>query len=204
MNIKFSPKLFYPVLIILLIAALIIFTSKEKKSNNEQVEPKQTAQEIPQDEAHSNLKENSETTPSKSNVAENIKHELEELRKKTIDNPSDTAAMKQLADFLLASHNPNEAFQYYQNILKVNSKRIDVMFAIAVIHHQNGELDKAEEVTNQILKISKNNSQAIYNLGAIAATKGEIEKAKKIWNDLIKKFPNSADAKLAKQSLQRL
>lgn len=196
---KFKPLYTYLSLIVILVLILVVFT---QKNNNNKPSQDITSREIPNDDIHKGLK-NGEA-PNKSNVSADIMHKLEELKKGAEENPDDTLKLKEYADFLTEAHKPDEALKYYQKILKVDPKRIDVLFSLSFIYYNKQDYDKSEEYTNRILSYDKNNPLALYNLGAISATKGDKNKAKNIWKEIITKYPNSEAATTAEKSLSSL
>jgi len=199
---KVKPLYIYAAIIILAILFLVIFASKDKNEQNAGTDF--STKNLPDDEIHKGLQNPSTQTPSKENVNENFKHQIEMLKKAAEENPSDTLKMREYADLLFAAHKAEEAIPYYQKILKVNPKRIDILFSVSFIYYNKKDFDKSEEITNQILKADKKNQQALYNLGAIAIAKGDIQSAKKIWTRLIEEYPSSETSELAKNSLNKL
>lgn len=196
---RFKPLYAYLGLVVILVVVLMLFTQKNK-SNEAPADI--TSQEMPNDDIHKGL-QNGEA-PGKSNVSADIIHKMEELKKEAEENPNDTLKIKEYADFLTEAHKPDEAIKYYQKILKIDSKRTDVFFALSFIYYNKHDYDKSEEYTNKILSYDKNNPLALYNLGAISATKGDKNTAKEIWNGIITKYPNSEAAKTAEESLSNL
>ena len=93
---------------------------------------------------------------------------------------------------------------YYERILKVDPRRADVHFALAVIYYHEQDLTKCEDENNKVLSFDPKNQMALYNLGAVAATRGEVDKAKDYWNQVIEINPESETGKLAKESLPKL
>ena len=67
-------------------------------------------------------------------------------------------------------------------------------FDLAVINHQKGKTDIAQELYNQTLKINPNHSQALNNLGMIFQGLGENQKAKECYGKAIEVDPNYAMA----------
>lgn len=195
---RFKPLYAYLSLVVILVASLIIFTQK----NNEKPLTDITNKEIPNDEIHKGLK--NEEAPNKNNVSADVLRKMEELKKAAEDNPNDTLKLKEYADFLTEAHKPDEAIDYYEKILKVDSKRTDILFSLAFIFYNKKDYNKSEELTNRILSYDKDNTLALYNLGAISATKGDNEKAKNIWNEIIRKYPGTEAAKAAEQSVSNL
>ncbi len=161
--------------------------------------------QMPQDEIHKNLNKNAlKVKPTKDNVSQSVVHNLEMMKKKLNENPSDTLTMRKYADLLTDSHKQNEALKYYEQILKTDPGRIDILFDLSYLHFNKFNYLKAEELTNEILKLDKNNLRAQYNLGAIYATRGFIKQAEKIWENLSKNYPNTQMASLANESLKKL
>ena len=190
-------KLVYIYGVIILAAALyLIFYTGKDQVHTDDVSNK----EMPQDDIHKGLNQ----PPNKENVTENIKHQLDILKKEVDENPKDTLAIREYADMLTAAHKPDQAIIYYNKVLNVNPGRTDILFSLAFVYYNMKDYPNAEKVTNRIFLYEKNNLQARYNLGAIAATSGDIEKAKLIWNKLIKEHPNTEASKLAQSSLSRL
>jgi tetratricopeptide (TPR) repeat protein len=144
------------------------------------------------------------TSPGKENVSEEYRKKLSELKQAIDINPSDTLAMRNYADFLSASHKMNEAIPYYEKILKVNPKRADIYFSLALIYYNKQDMAKCEELNNDVLSFDPKNQMALYNLGAIAATQGKSDKAKEFWNKVVSINAESETGKLAKESLGRL
>jgi len=198
---KFKPLYFYGAVFIIVVAVLIIISQQSGEVKNTSVIDL-NEQEIPNDEIHNPLK--SGNAPGKENVSQEFKHKMEMLKKAVDENPSDTTKLMQYAELLAAAHKQNEAIEYYQKVLTIDSKRIDVRFSLSFIYYTKGDLEKSEEQTNKILAIDPENRSAQYNLGAIAATKGDKEKAREIWKKLADKFPNDEIGIKAKNSLQQL
>ena len=195
---KVKPIYIYGAIVLAAALYLIFFTGKDedKKIPAGDISSK----EMPQDDVHGGLNQ----SPNKENVIENVKHQLEMLKKEVDKNPKDTLAIREYADMLAAAHKPDEAITYYNMILNTNPKRTDILFSLAFVYYNMKDYLNAEKVTNRILLSDEDNLQAKYNLGAIAAAGGDKEKAKLIWNKLIKEHPNTDASKLAQTSLNKL
>jgi len=191
----------YGSLIVLVVVLLIIFASN-KTSNNTSDEI--SVENMPDDDLHKGLKNPTSQPPTKDNVSEKFRHQMEMLKKAVDENPNDTSRIREYADFLFAAHKADEAIPFYKRILKVNPKRTDILFSVSFIYYNKKDFDKSEEITNQILMMDKKNQQALYNLGAIAVAKGDIQKAKQIWTKLINEYPGTETSELAKNSLNKL
>jgi tetratricopeptide (TPR) repeat protein len=187
----------------IIIAALVfIFLSQKDASDVAKSQPGALNQQMPNDSIHKGLTGGMQ--PGKDNVMEQVKQHLAMLKKAVDDSPGDTIKIKQYADFLAAAHQQDEALVYYDKILNVNPKRIDILFSIAYIHYTKQEFSEAEKYLNKILSYDKNNVQAYYNLGAVAASKGDKAKAKEIWSKLIRDYPKAQISELAKKSLNEI
>ncbi|HZW38991.1 MAG TPA: tetratricopeptide repeat protein [Ignavibacteriaceae bacterium] len=191
----------YIVLIVAAAAALYFFNAREDKKEIPSSSEIQN-QKLPNDDVHSKLKSNA--PPSRENLSPEYMAMMNEIKVKYEKNPNDTAITMQYADFLTASHKPDDALPLYQKILDKNPRRLDVLFAMTFIYFNKKEHQKATEITNRILGYDKNNVQAKYNLGAIAANKGDFKEAKTAWENLIREYPNSEISKKAKEQLARL
>jgi tetratricopeptide (TPR) repeat protein len=199
---KFKPIYLYGILAIAAITILIVVGIQESNILTEV--PVTNDQTMPDDDVHKQLKSPGGKMPGKENVSEEYRKKLAELKKTVDSNPSDTLAMRNYADFLSASHKMNEAIQYYEKILKVNPKRADIYFSLAIIYYNKQDLVKCEEANNKVLSFDPSNQMALYNLGAIAATQGKREKAKEYWNKVVSINAESETGKLAKESLGKL
>lgn len=193
---KLKPVYIYGGVVILAIIFLIFFSPNKDSGTSESAQSNQ----MPNDDIHKGLQQ----PPGKNNVSSEVKRHLEMLKKAVEENPKDTLKMREYADFLSAAHQPDEAVSYYNDILKVNPKRPDVLFSLAYIYFNKKDYNKAEDLVNKILLFEPDNTEAMYNLGAIAASNGDKEKAKTQWEKLVKNYHGSDAAKLAESSLKKL
>jgi tetratricopeptide (TPR) repeat protein len=142
--------------------------------------------------------------PTKDNVRQDIMQKIADLRKKVQSQPyEDTTGVLELAE-MISIHKPDEAIGLFERFLKKDPKNIDAMTELTVCYFNNGKMDEAEKVTEKIVSINPKYTPAYYNLGAIQAAKGNKDKAKQIWEKLIKDYPESPDAKRAKEALTQL
>jgi|SRR5690554_1391999 len=195
---KIKPLYLYGGLSLLAIIFLIIFTQEKKQSDNV------VQGNMPDDEIHKNLDNPVQAPPGKENVAEEIVHKMEVLKKEVEQNPQDTVKIKEYADLLAAGHRSDEAIIWYYNILNINPRRTDILNKLAFIYYSKKNYSKAADLINKVLLYEPDNTEAMYNLGAIAATSGNREEAKKRWKELIEKYPGSDESKLAENSLKQL
>lgn len=199
---KFKPIYLYGLVALIAITILIVVAIQENSDstntsmNNEQV--------MPDDDVHKQLRNQMDSSPGKENVSEEYRKKMAELEQAVKENPKDTAALKNYADYLSASHKMDEAVTYYKNILEIDAKRSDVYFALALIYYNQQDFIKCEEVNMKVLSFDPNNQMALYNIGAVAATQGNKEKAKEFWNKVLSINAESETGKLAKESIGKL
>lgn len=199
---KFKPIYLYGLVALIAITILIVVAIQQNSDstntsmNNEQV--------MPDDDVHKQLRNQMDSSPGKENVSEEYRKKMAELEQAVKDNPKDTTALKNYADYLSASHKMDEAVTYYEKILELNPKRSDVYFALALIYYNQQNFIKCEDVNMKVLSFDPNNQMALYNIGAVAATQGNKEKAKEFWNKVLSINAESETGKLAKESLGKL
>jgi cytochrome c-type biogenesis protein CcmH/NrfG len=202
---KFKVAYIYILFIVTAVIVLIIISNTGDAKLSSINSPNEVAnKQMPEDDIHKSIQNPSSPPPSKDNVSESFKQELNSLKKAVGNNPGDTVSLKRYADLLVASHKPQESIALYERILKINPKRIDILFSLSFVYFNSGDFNKAEETTNKILHIDKKNVQAQYNLGAIAAGNGNSEEAKRIWNKLLNENPNTDMASTVIESLKKL
>jgi len=192
-------KYFYLMLVSLAIIFLI-YIVRENQPESKMSSMPNPHKNIPQDSIHKNLFQ--QAKPSKENVSESFRKRLQELESKFKSNPKDVKTATELADLYLASHQNEKAIEIYESIR--NKLSIESLFNLTLAYYNLKNFDKAEETTRLILKNNPNDYRAIFNLGSINASKGDKESAKKYWNEVINKFPNTDEAKQAKEFLARL
>jgi len=199
---KFKPIYLYGAIAVIAVAVLIVVVIQDKSNSNQ---PAVTDEQMmPNDDVHNQLKNQTSTSPGKENVSEEYRKKLAELEQAVNENPTDTLALRQYADYLTASHKMDEAISYYEKILTADPKRSDVHFSLAVIYFNKQNFDKCDNENEKVLEYDPQNQMALYNLGAVAATRGLKAKAKDYWNKVISINENSETAHLAKESLSKL
>lgn len=188
---------------VIICALVFIFLSKKDNTVPANNSGSTVESQMPNDNIHKGLNDAS-GQPNKSNVAESVMQKMQMLKQEAEKNPRDTANLKAYADFLSAAHQPDQALEYYNKILSMYPKRIDVLFSAAYLNYMNRNFSGAESDLNKIITYDKNNLQAYYNLGAVAASAGNKNKAKEIWSKLVKDHPDAQIAGIAKKSLQEI
>jgi len=200
---KFKPLYFYGAVLFAVVIMLFIVSQQDDKQEPIKNDIVNT-QEMPQDNVHSQFRNESNDSPNKENLSEEYHQKLAKLKNTVVQNPGDTLAMRRYADYLAASHKNDEAVANYGKILEIDPLRIDILFNLSFLYYNLGNMDKADEYNNRVLKLEPDHESALYNKGAISATRGDTETAREIWNRIVKDFPESETTALAKQSLERL
>ena len=198
---KIKPIYIYGVLAIAVVVVIII-ASQQSNVSNEPVDQTVAEQNMPNDDIHKQF--NSGEEPNKNNVNKSFRDRLDALKEAVEKNPGDTTALKQYADLLASAHMQKQSIDYYNKILKVDPKRIDVRFSLAYVYYFLGDYKDAEEQTNEILKIDPENLNAQYNLGAISASRGDKVKAEQIWSELAKNYPDKEIGIKSKAAIKKL
>lgn len=199
MKLEFKPLYIYPALVLLIaVTFMIIFTI-----DSGEPETKTVTDTIPDDEIHRGFQSDPHS-PTQMNVSKEVQQKLDQLKKEYDKNPADTAKAKEYADYLTAAHKADAAIVLYENILKINPKRTDILFSLTFIYYNKIDLDKSAFYNNQILKINPSNLDALYNSGAILAASGKEKEAKEIWNKIIKENPLSPAAEMAKSAIEQI
>ncbi len=193
-------KSIYIYLGIFLITLMVIiyFTVKSKSTETINIENN----EMPKDNVHSQF--NNSQPPSGANVSDEFKSKLRSLEEYVDKNPNDTVKVREYADLLYGSHNPQKSIELYKSILEKDSKRIDILMSLAIIEFEQNNFNEAESYIRKILDIDSKNVEAIYNLGVMQARNGDYAKAKENWTKIINEFPNHKLITTVKTSLSRL
>jgi len=203
---KIKP-IYFLISILFLSAAFLIFSnlgSEEKTSQipEDEIHKDLKSDQMPQDDIHRNLSPSDKSRPSRENVNESTKKMLEAMEKKIQQNPKDTAALRNYADFLTAAHQQDKAITIYEDIIKIDPEKTSAHLSLASIYYGKGDLDKAESHTQKVLSYEENNAYAYFNMGAIAAARGDDKKAVKIWEDVVRKYPGTDIANFAAEALK--
>lgn len=197
---KIKPIFLYLGVFLVFLAALIIFSQVTKESGK----PGSISQDaqIPNDDIHSGMR-SKEVGPSKNDVMKEAIDKMNKLKAEVDKNPNDTSKTKTLADMLL-THEPEQAISYYDKILKVDPKRVDILLQLTFAHYNRGDMKQAVEYNNKVLAIDKNNLYALYNSGGLAQAQGDKQRALKIWKDIAAKYPKTEVGHIALQASKQL
>jgi tetratricopeptide (TPR) repeat protein len=189
--------------VFIIFVAAVIFFSKTTNDSNKAMEINPQAQ-MPDDDIHGKMKsQGNGDTPSKSNLMQDAVERINALKSEAEKSPNDTLKVREYADVLIA-HKPEEAIKLYERILRIDSKRTDILLQLTFVYFNQGDMKKAEEFNSKVLTVDNNNLIAKFNIGGLAQAKGDERKAKSVWQDLANRYPQTEVGKLAAQLVQQL
>lgn len=199
---KIKPIYVYLGVFVVFIAAIAFFSGVTKQSNG--ASALSEGAQMPDDDIHSGMRTRGNgEIPGKDNVMKEMVEKMNALKAAIEKNPSDTAKVREYADMQI-THNPEEAIKLYENILKIDPKRTDIMLQITFTYYNTGDVEKAIEYNNKVLSVDKNNLYAQYNIGGLAQAKGDNKKAITVWKELAKKYPKTEVGHIAEQAAKQL
>jgi len=197
---KLKPIYIYSILFCVVLITLISLSNSE---NDTKTEAAVDSKQMPKDEIHESFQNNS-SNPSGANVTSEIKTKLDELEKYVASNPNDTAKTREYADMLVSAHNADKAIELFDNILKKDNNRVDILSKLSILYYNKNDFLKADQYIERILALDPSNTEAQYNLGVVKVRIGDIQAAQKQWEDLLANHPNTKMSDMAKKSLERL
>ncbi len=201
MSLKLSPKTLYPLVVGILVislVAIVLFSNKGKKEfSNNSVENSEVSQ-------GSGAQMKNGVAPSKENLSPNYTSELTKYKSAFEKNPNDTLAIREYADFLAASHKPIPAKELYNKILKLNPKRIDILYVLAAIAIDEKDFTSAYANLQKVHKYAPGNIEALFDLGGVSTELGKNDEAKKYFEEVISKNPGSELAVESAKMLKKL
>jgi len=143
--------------------------------------------------------------PDRSNVRSEFMQEYMRLREKVESQPADdTSDVLIYARMLLDAHQAEASVKYFERYHEATPDNISVMLDLSVAYFDSRQTEKAEAVTKLLLSKDPGNTTGMYNLGAIFVATDREQEAKKVWGELVSKYPDSPDAKRAKEVLATL
>jgi hypothetical protein len=113
---KIKTAYIYGAVAIIVMLFLVLFTPSQTKKGD--LPEDEQSGGMPNDDVHKGL--TAPGSPSGSNVSPSVKEKMSELKLAADKVPVDTAAIKTYADFLVMAHQPIDAIDYYEKILKIN------------------------------------------------------------------------------------
>lgn len=127
------------------------------------------------------------------------------LTKKIAAEPTNTTAMKELANEYSRAGHYRKASETQARIVELEPDNVDALLALGVAHFNMDDLPTAEKHWNEVLKKDPKNVGAYYDLGFLYFAKNppELDKAEAAWQKLVEIAPDSELAKNVESHLAR-
>ena len=126
------------------------------------------------------------------------------LRATANKNPSDAAARVELGNLYFDAERYPEAAAWYQQALDLEPKNADVSTDLGVAFYYMNQPDQALKQFDQSLAVNAQHPKTLLNQGIVRAFgKQDLRGAVESWETLIKVAPNSPEAGMARQTLER-
>lgn len=131
---------------------------------------------------------------------------IEELTAKLEKAPTDTVAMRDMANTYFQSGQFEDAAVWQAKVLELEPKNSDARLALGAAKFNSGDPAAAEEEWRQVLADEPTNAEAHYNLGFMFLSKNppDVEGAKAEWAKVNELAPGSELAATAQAHLDRL
>lgn len=191
-------KVYIYLLVLVVAVAAVIIIANISGSKTQAPELADGAQ-APNDETHSGMGSSGE---SASNVRPDIREKMENLEKTAKENPNDTSAQLEYAEFMAMAHQTDKAIEGYKNYLKINLKNVDVLQRISSLYYQKQDFKEATNYLDQALKLDPNNAETIFYSGVLKEATGDHAGAKSLWEKVVKEYSGTEAAKLAEEQLK--
>lgn len=115
----------------------------------------------------------------------------EPLLEKLRAHPNDAGLLAQIGGIYKATHQFNEAENYYGRSLKLDPKNLATRGDLAACLYFTGNIDGAIEQLEKSLKISPSDANSLFNLGVIKwQGKKDASGAIAAWRELLQSNPN--------------
>jgi cytochrome c-type biogenesis protein CcmH/NrfG len=113
-------------------------------------------------------------------------------------DPNNAGLLVQVAKIYQATHQFQDAANYYQKAVNANPKDVPTRTALAACLYYNGDVDGAISQLQQSLKEAPKDANSLFNLGMIRwKGKKDAQGAVQAWQQLLKSNPTLQDDKKA-------
>ena len=140
--------------------------------------------------------------PGGSEVMEQVFREIEALKEQIEVDPENTAALMRLGDMYRDAGKFEQAIDYYNRSLEVDSTNVDVRVEVAVCYFKAEEPQRAIEELTTTLKYDSKHPGALFYIGGMNASVGKWQEAEMWWGELIELYPDDHMAHMAKEALE--
>jgi len=149
------------------------------------------------------------TAPGPMPTLEEMKHmadkQAEPLLAKIKADPNNAALLVQAGDIYNATHQFNEAADYYNQSLKVDPKNVTVRTRMASCLYYVGNTDQAIAQLQESLKYDPRHAGTLFNLGVIQwRGKGDGAGAVKSWRKLLDLYPTLPKDLPSRDKIQKM
>lgn len=120
-----------------------------------------------------------------------IQQTLQMLNSQLEQNPENIQTWIQLGNLYYDAGNFDQAVNYYQHALHMDSTNSNVRVDMGVSYFRIGQSAKAVEEIEKALKFTPGHLNALFNLGVVYNSMGNRSQAEKYWREYISLQPNS-------------
>lgn len=96
-----------------------------------------------------------------------------------------------LGVILQQENKPEEAKIYYCNILEINPKNENILYALGLLYHTQNKFEEAIKYYEKVLELNSKNEIVLENIGLIYKLKNNVKKAKYYFENLLKINPKN-------------
>ena len=159
------------------------------------------------DESASAGAERSEATSAETPAAAPVldTRKAETLRQTAERDPKDVAARIELGDLYFDAHQFDRATDWYEQALALDPGNVNVSTDLGVAYYYTSQPDRALAQFEHSLALEPAHAQTMLNIGIVRAFgKQDLAGAREIWQRVIDMAPDSPEAGVAREALQRL
>lgn len=159
------------------------------------------------DESASAGSERSEATSAETPAAAPVldTRKAETLRQAAERDPKDVASRIELGDLYFDAHQFDRATDWYDQALALDPSNVNVSTDLGVAYYYTSQPDRALAQFEHSLELEPAHAQTMLNIGIVRAFgKQDLAGAREIWQRVIDRAPDSPEAGVAREALQRL
>jgi cytochrome c-type biogenesis protein CcmH/NrfG len=130
---------------------------------------------------------------------------VEALRQTAESDPTDVESRIGLGDLYFDAHQFDQAIGWYEQALALDPTNVNVSTDLGVAYYYTQQVDRALAQFDRSLDVSPSHPQTMLNIGIVRAFgKQDLEGARQIWQQVIDQAPDSPEAAVAREALQRI
>lgn len=104
-------------------------------------------------------------------------------------SPFQPAARRAMIAISVARRDAAAAERYLEGVTGLDW---EILYNLAALHHENGNLDRAAQLYRQVLRIQPDNSETRFNLGSVLFGLGRIDESQAYWKSAVAAKPEYA------------